>query len=274
MRLKPNVTLEEAKAICDELAGATSDGAARFRGACTGEFNSVSGEGGGLGPPGLARTEPRGASLRRTHKDPAWSAAQLGPAWPPWLRHLQDFGIQSIDGEESATAPVEWAFTSFTVDSEVGHHALGLVSGWACQQACSGLCSPGPAHHRPHDTSAWCPPAPQEDLTAMRRTLGDSVEYFERDRVAQVGGWVPHWVACAQQQHAAVAGAGRSPVQPARLGAACVQPASRSGPAGPPACLLAPTVPACRPSPPQVDVVRAVELPSVDAAIEAAVPWG
>ena len=45
MRLKPNVTLEEAKAICDELAGATSDGAARFRGACTGEFNSVSGGG-------------------------------------------------------------------------------------------------------------------------------------------------------------------------------------------------------------------------------------
>lgn len=46
MRFKANATLEEMQAICRELAGGA--GEARFRGACTGLFNSVR-RGGGLG---------------------------------------------------------------------------------------------------------------------------------------------------------------------------------------------------------------------------------
>ncbi len=42
MRFKPNATVEEVSAICQELEGSAGDTAPRFRGACTGQFNAVS----------------------------------------------------------------------------------------------------------------------------------------------------------------------------------------------------------------------------------------
>lgn len=176
MRFNSNATVEEVQSICSELAGEADR--SRFRGACKEEFGAVSA--GRVG--GRAGAEAGGGvrscslfillELNRCLLSAASHQPPCSPSLPAGLWHPVGRRLQCHRQLELHQL----------------HRGFGGVA------ACHAVLCPAPAPASSAEVCLWhwAPSVHaraaclQEDLTAMRRTLGSSVAYFERDRVATV----------------------------------------------------------------------------------------
>ena len=121
--------------------------------------------------------------VQRICQELAGAAAADAQRFKGLCREGPAAGGAAVESAEDPTAPAPWKFQSFTVESEVSsscfvqHPHRQLVHHcrpWAPSCAYQSVTLPA------------CLLLTQDDLLSMRSVLGDSVAYFERDRVASV----------------------------------------------------------------------------------------